>query len=145
MNVVNFCGNDFIFNSDAIHNYLLEKGIIISMLESDKINLDKNFDVINNAYILLLDVADNIDNYDIVNDEFKFLENCCDELVNREIVNIARDSNNLDDKKNKLLNLLDKIERLASKYSNLELFLKTDILKISNVIDDTIMYKLIAI
>lgn len=145
MNVVNFCGNDFLFNGDVIHNYLLEKGIIISMLETDKVNLDKNMDVINNAYVLLLEVADNIDSYDIVNDEFKFLENCCDELVNREIVDIAKKSKNLDDKKSKLLCLLDKVKVLSNKYSNLELFLKTDILKIKNVIDDTIMYKLIAI
>lgn len=143
-NKISFCGKEYLFDNNIIHNYLLEKGIVISMMNDSTYNLEKKFDIINNTYELLIDISKKIDDDTIIDDEYKFLENCCDELINIKIVNIAKKYLDYSDKKNRLIKLLDEVENLASIYPNLRKYLNTDVLKINNIIDDIIIYKLIA-
>lgn len=145
MESIKFCGESFFLDIDEMHNYLLEKGIIISMMESNNSDMIGKFEIINNAYLLLLDIANKLDNNDLLESEYKFLENCCDELINRKIVEIASNNYELDIKKSKLVKLLDEVNNIKLLYPNLAKYIDTDVLKITNVINDTIIYKLIAI
>lgn len=145
MDMVNFCGNQYLFDDSVIHSYLLEKGIIMTMMESNKSSLVKMFDVINNAFLLLKDVSNIINDDTVLDNEFKFLENCCDEIINNKIVDITKKCYDLDVKKRRLNKLWDEVNYYILMYPNLASYLSTNRLKIENIINDTIVYKLIAI